>query len=86
VLWRDFVPWAVRAGLRCPDLMCLYYERHLPDDLHELRARWGVLTAPGPPAHLALAAPRAPKQAQAAGQAADPRQAALAGQAAAAGE
>jgi hypothetical protein len=52
VLWRDFVPWAVRAGLRCPDLLCLHYERHLADDLHELRARWRVLTAPQPPAHL----------------------------------
>ena len=52
VLWRDFVPWAVRAGLRCPDLMCLHYEHHLAEDLQELRGRWRVLTAPHPPAHL----------------------------------
>ena len=47
------MPWAVRAGLRCPDLLCLYYERHLGDDLQELRAWWRVVAAPPPPAHLA---------------------------------
>ena len=28
VLTRDFLPWAVRAGTRSADLMCLYYEEH----------------------------------------------------------
>ena len=28
VLIRDFLPWAVRAGARSADLMCLYYEEH----------------------------------------------------------
>ena len=28
VLIREFLPWAVRAGARSADLMCLYYEEH----------------------------------------------------------
>lgn len=28
-LYQDFLPWAVRAGFRSADLMCLYYEKHL---------------------------------------------------------
>lgn len=27
-LYQDFLPWAVRAGFRSADLMCLYYEKH----------------------------------------------------------
>lgn len=27
-LYQDFLPWAVRAGFRSADLMCLYYEQH----------------------------------------------------------
>ena len=27
-LFRDFLPWALRAGFRSADLMCLYYEKH----------------------------------------------------------
>ena len=27
-LYRDFLPWALRAGFRSADLMCLYYEKH----------------------------------------------------------
>ena len=28
LLWGTFMPWAVRAGARCPDLLTLYYEKH----------------------------------------------------------
>ncbi len=28
VLVQEFLPWAVRAGARSADLMCLYYEEH----------------------------------------------------------
>ena len=28
VLLSEFLPWAVRAGVRSADLMCLYYEEH----------------------------------------------------------
>lgn len=27
-LYQEFLPWAVRAGFRSADLMCLYYEIH----------------------------------------------------------
>ena len=27
-LFGEFLPWAVRAGSRSADLMCLYYEKH----------------------------------------------------------
>ena len=27
-LYQDFLPWAIRAGFRSADLMCLYYEKH----------------------------------------------------------
>ena len=27
-LYQEFLPWAVRAGFRSADLMCLYYEKH----------------------------------------------------------
>lgn len=29
LLQRHYLPWALRAGSRCKDLMCVYYERHL---------------------------------------------------------
>jgi ubiquinone biosynthesis protein COQ4 len=29
-LQKRFLPWALRAGSRCSDLMCIYYEEHLP--------------------------------------------------------
>jgi ubiquinone biosynthesis protein COQ4 len=27
-LYQDFLPWALRAGFRSADLICLYYEKH----------------------------------------------------------
>lgn len=35
-LYRDFLPWALRAGFRSADLMCLYYERHFEVVLHHI--------------------------------------------------
>jgi ubiquinone biosynthesis protein Coq4 len=29
MLTTQYLPWAVRAGSRCSDLMCIYYENHL---------------------------------------------------------
>lgn len=52
LLWDMYLPWATQTGLRCADLMCLYYEKHLEEDLDELRARWRIIPAPEPPAHL----------------------------------
>jgi len=28
LLWRHFMPWALRAGASCPDLLMLHYEAH----------------------------------------------------------
>jgi ubiquinone biosynthesis protein COQ4 len=44
-----FLPWALRAGARAPDLMCIYYERHFDESLEELRLRWRLETAPSAP-------------------------------------
>jgi len=46
LLWGVYVPWAARTGVRCADLMSVYYERHFRDDLDELRARLRVAPAP----------------------------------------
>lgn len=60
LLWEVYLPWAMQAGLRSADLMCLYYERHFHEDLEDLRARWRITAAPAPPGHLQLK----PKQTQ----------------------
>lgn len=46
VLLRQHLPWAARAGSQCTDLLTLYYEEHLEENLDELRDRWRVITAP----------------------------------------
>jgi len=45
-LFTEQLPWAFRAGRTCPDLICLFYEEHLVEDLESLRARWGIIRAP----------------------------------------
>lgn len=40
------LPWAMRAGLKCKDLMTIYYEKHVNDDLDELRQAWKITVAP----------------------------------------
>jgi ubiquinone biosynthesis protein COQ4 len=45
-LVKEYLPWAVRAGARSADLMCIYYEKHFDQDLEELRARWRITVAP----------------------------------------
>ncbi|KAF6264315.1 coenzyme Q biosynthesis protein Coq4-domain-containing protein [Scenedesmus sp. NREL 46B-D3] len=54
LLWTTYMPWAAQAGLRSADLMCLYYEQHLQEDLQELRARWRITPAPQLPERLLL--------------------------------
>jgi ubiquinone biosynthesis protein COQ4 len=68
LLWQAYLPWAAQTGLRCADLMCIYYEHHFDEDLAELRARWRITPAPPPPQHLA------PKPAAAAAAAQEPPQ------------
>lgn len=49
VLNTVYLPWALKAGTRAADLMCIYYEKHLEEDLEELRQRWRILPAPHAP-------------------------------------
>lgn len=46
VLTTQLLPWAGRAGTQCHDLMTIYYEKHVGDDLEELRQRWRIIPAP----------------------------------------
>ena len=46
LLTTQLLPWAARAGAQCTDLLSLYYEHHLDEDLNELRQRWRIITAP----------------------------------------
>jgi ubiquinone biosynthesis protein COQ4 len=52
LLNSQFLPWALRAGARAPDLMCIYYERHFEEPLEELRLRWRIETAPSAPQNM----------------------------------
>ncbi|XP_023873944.1 ubiquinone biosynthesis protein COQ4 homolog, mitochondrial isoform X2 [Quercus suber] len=49
LFFQHYFPWAVRAGLQCTDLMCIYYEQHFHEDLEDVRRKWGILPAPIPP-------------------------------------
>lgn len=46
LLNEQFLPWALHAGARAPDLMCIYYEKHFQESLEELRLRWRIEVAP----------------------------------------
>ncbi len=41
LLQRHYLPWALRAGSRCADLMCIYYEKHFEVG-RAVRARGGA--------------------------------------------
>lgn len=45
-LFKHYGPWAMRAGRSARDLMCIYYEKHLHEDLDEVRSKWGIIPAP----------------------------------------
>ena len=45
-LFAEQLPWALRAGRACPDLICIYYEEHMDEDLEALRSRWHIFRAP----------------------------------------
>jgi len=52
LLQSVYLPWALRAGTRCHDLMNVYYEKHFEDDLDELRRQLQIIPAPAPPTRL----------------------------------
>nr|GMD16779.1 ubiquinone biosynthesis protein COQ4 homolog, mitochondrial [Ipomoea batatas] len=49
LFYQHYFPWAMKAGLRCTDLMCVYYEQHFSEDLEDFRQRLGIIPAPPPP-------------------------------------
>ncbi|XP_073271410.1 ubiquinone biosynthesis protein COQ4 homolog, mitochondrial-like [Primulina huaijiensis] len=48
LFYQHYFPWAIRAGMRSTDLMCVYYERHFEEDLEDVRRRWRIIPAPRP--------------------------------------
>ncbi|GLI59355.1 hypothetical protein VaNZ11_001220 [Volvox africanus] len=63
LLQRHYLPWALRAGSRSSDLMCIYYEQHFEDNLEEMRREHRIIPAPPPPQHLRFKGPKLPVQA-----------------------
>ena len=49
VLFGHYGPWAMRAGRSARDLMCIYYEKHLHENLDDVRRKWGIIPAPPRP-------------------------------------
>lgn len=48
LFFSHYLSWALRAGIHCTDLMCIYYEKHFHEDLEDLRRKWGIIPAPDP--------------------------------------
>lgn len=48
LFFQHYFPWATKAGLKCTDLMSVYYEKHFHEDLEEVRRNWGILPCPSP--------------------------------------
>ncbi|EHA8591874.1 putative Ubiquinone biosynthesis protein COQ4, mitochondrial [Cocos nucifera] len=46
--FQHYFPWAMQAGVRCTDLMCVYYEKHFDEDLDNVRNKWGIIPCPDP--------------------------------------
>lgn len=49
LFFQHYFQWAIRAGMQCTDLMCIYYEQHFHQDLEDVRRKWGIIPAPLPP-------------------------------------
>ncbi|PQP91660.1 ubiquinone biosynthesis protein COQ4 homolog mitochondrial [Prunus yedoensis var. nudiflora] len=49
LFFQHYFPWAIRAGMQCTDLMCIYYEQHFHEDLEDVRRKWGIIPAPAVP-------------------------------------
>ncbi|PNW84693.1 hypothetical protein CHLRE_03g154850v5 [Chlamydomonas reinhardtii] len=62
LLQRHYLPWALRAGSRCADLLCIYYERHFQDELEQVRKEFRIIPAPPPPQHLRFKGAKQPPQ------------------------
>ncbi|KAF7827963.1 ubiquinone biosynthesis protein COQ4-like protein, mitochondrial [Senna tora] len=49
LFFQHYFPWAVRAGMQCTDLMCVFYEQHFHEDLDDVRRKWGIVPASAVP-------------------------------------
>ncbi|KAL2349147.1 hypothetical protein Fmac_003147 [Flemingia macrophylla] len=45
LFYQHYFPWAVRAGMQCNDLMCVYYEQHFHEDLEDVRRKLAIVPA-----------------------------------------
>uniref|UniRef100_A0A803LW23 Ubiquinone biosynthesis protein COQ4 homolog, mitochondrial n=1 Tax=Chenopodium quinoa TaxID=63459 RepID=A0A803LW23_CHEQI len=45
LFFEHYLPWALRAGRNCTDLMCIYY-CHFDEDMDVVRRKWGIIPAP----------------------------------------
>ncbi|ONK79780.1 uncharacterized protein A4U43_C01F10000 [Asparagus officinalis] len=48
LFFRHYFPWATRAGMRCTDLISVYYEKHFDEDIEDVRRKWGIIPCPDP--------------------------------------
>ncbi|KAL5731225.1 hypothetical protein ACHQM5_003974 [Ranunculus cassubicifolius] len=46
LFFKHYLQWATRAGMRCTDLISVYYEQHFEKDLDDVRRKWGIIPAP----------------------------------------
>ncbi|KAD2393614.1 hypothetical protein E3N88_40591 [Mikania micrantha] len=54
LFYTHYFPWAVQAGMKSTDLMCVYYEKHFHEDLEVVRRRWGIIPAPSVHTYLGI--------------------------------
>ncbi|THU62406.1 hypothetical protein C4D60_Mb01t04810 [Musa balbisiana] len=48
LFFQHYLPWAVKAGVACTDLMSVYYEKHFHENLEDVRRKWGIIPCPDP--------------------------------------
>ncbi|KAK7355736.1 hypothetical protein VNO80_14997 [Phaseolus coccineus] len=46
LFYQHYFPWAIRAGMQCTDLMCVYYEWHFHEDLEDVRRKLQIVPSP----------------------------------------
>ncbi|ESW16545.1 hypothetical protein PHAVU_007G165400 [Phaseolus vulgaris] len=46
MFYRHYFLWAIRAGMQCIDLMCVYYEQHFHEDLEDVRRKLQIVPSP----------------------------------------
>ncbi|CAD5183373.1 unnamed protein product [Musa acuminata subsp. malaccensis] len=48
LFFQHYLPWAVKAGVACTDLMSVCYEKHFHENLEDVRRKWGIIPCPDP--------------------------------------